>query len=357
MSVNPESMTDEKVVAEYAAGTRELDSLTDTQINLAYTQGTSEVQSETVIEKQPDVIEPVEPVEPTKVEGISDEVAPKNVHEQIRDLQNALNTSNQKLDSRDKKLERLMSDETYRNQELGVTPDYTPSADTDLLADEYLQKVAITENKLKALEARFDAQNEELEHSKATRAHDTEMDQLFRDVDNLQNKFTSLKTKDNFRDFDTQYISLQGHIGAENITKYMTDATYKQKIDSERGTPGLEVADMSKGLKIYEAVSKFREDKKLNVNTTFEHTFRGTKHFEDAVEAKFNGHQVANDEALNNRINEINSEPQVLNTVSSGVGESDINTLELELDALAKLESLNTDQNKRLQEIGSILMG
>lgn len=354
MSVNPESMTDEQVVAEYNAGTRELDSLTDEQMTLAYTQGTSEVQSETVIEKQPDVIEAIET---PKVDSISDEVAPKNVHEQIRDLQNALNTSNQKLDSRDKKLERLMSDETYRNQELGVTPDYTPSADTDLLADEYLQKIGRTEKKLEALEAKITAQDTELAHSKATRAHDTEMDQLFRDVDNLQNKFTSLKTKDNFRDFDTQYISLQGHIGAENITKYMTDATYKQQIDSQRGTPGLDAADMGKGLKIYEAVSKFREDKKLNVNTTFENTFRGTDHFEDAVKAKFNGHQVANDEALNNRINEINSEPQVLNTVSSGVGESDLNSLELELDALSKLGSLNTEQNKRLQEIGSILMG
>lgn len=356
MSGNPiEEITDEQAIAEFNAGTRDLDSLTQSQMETAYAQAKSgEVPSEQVIVTAAEETKQ-EDVKP--VEGVSDIKPILSVHEQLRDALNAKNTAEQKLTSRDAKLKRLEEDPNYRNQLYGVEATYEKTPDDKLLSDENLQDIGITKQKLAALEARFEAQGKKLADSETTTKAKTEMDELFSDVDLIQSKFASLKTTTNFRDFDTEYVSLQRDIGADNISKYMTDTAYKQSIDSQRDTAGLNVVDMKKSQKIYDAVAKFRSEKKINTNATFENVFRSTDHYEEAMRAKYSGHEVANDEALNRKMQEIAAEPQILGTTTAGVESTSEQSLAIELDALAQLSVHTPEQAKRLAEIGSILMG
>lgn len=341
-----ESEKNNIAVDSYFKGDTDAGTLTEEQLEMAMERKYSNNEEAPQV---PVVEKPTEPVVQGKTQAeLATEVDPQ--HEAIRKLQVELNQANQREKTATDRYTRIKTDETYRDKELGVKKTYTVDKNQDMLDDDYLKEIGISKQKIDTLEAKIDAwETKELEASDAKAANKAN-DDLFGDINRMQEEFPSLKTSIPFRDFNDEYNSWNNRMSqaGKDINRYMEDETYRATVDSEGLAPNLQLNDIKSGLTIYSGVNKMNEEIKAGYKSDFSHAFKDTTAYKSVYDAKYRGAELANEQALNSRVDEINSQAQIMRPSEVSQGR------DTEQSLMAELQNPNlTDE--RLAEIDKFL--
>lgn len=335
---------DQIAVNEFLSEKRSLDDLTEAQMEIAMQQNYNQesTPADTVVTPEP-VVE-----QKTQAE-LATEVDPQ--HETIRKLQVELNQAKQKEKTADDRLARFKTDETYREKELGIKKDYTYDKDRDQLDTEYLGKIEIQEQQIAELRQESqDRKQRDLDEDDRIAANKAN-DALFSDINKVQEEFPSLKTSIPFREFNEEYNTWSNRMSTsgKDVNKYMSDETYRNSVDAEGLAPNLQLNDISNGLSIYNGVHKMNEDIEAGYKSDFTRAFKETEAYKSAYNSKYRGPELADEQALNNRVNDINSQAQIMRP-NEGVSTQDTDE-----SLLRELDNPNiTDE--RFEEINQFLM-
>lgn len=335
--------SNEDVVARYERGDIQMDALTEDQMGLALQRQYS--QSETPSEQPKAEPLPEQLVETGKTQAeLATEVDPQ--HKKIMELQVQLNQANQK--------ERTATDryDTLKNtQPVEPKKVYEYDKDRDMLDDTYLGQIDIQRQEIEELKKinydRLEKDRVDAETREANKANDA----LFSDIGRMQDEFPSLKTSLPFQEVNTKYNDWYSKMNnsGKDIDKYLTDATYRQAVDATGLAPDLQLADISKAQSIYSGVEKMNNDLKAGYKSDFARAFKETDGYQSAYNSKYRGPELANEQALNDRVNEINSQATIMipnETIGSG---------DTEQSLMDEMKSPNlTDE--RFEEINQLLI-
>ena len=335
---------DQKAVDQYLRQERSLDDLTLEQMEIAMQQQLNQDSKPPETAVEPEQVSQVQ----TQAEKAID-VDP--MHEKLREMQVQLNQAKQKERTASDRYNRMKTDEVYRNKELGVEKSYTYDKNQDMLDDEYLGQIEIQKQQIAELtrvnQERAQRDLEEDNRVTANKANDA----LFNDINRMQEEYPSLKTSLPFREFNDKYNSWNNKMSqsGKDINKYMTDETYRNAVDSEGLAPDLQLNDINVGLDIFSGVHKMNEEIEAGYKSDFAHAFKETKAYKSAYDSRFRGPELANEQALNNRVNEINSQAQILRPNEGSVG------ADTQMSLLQELDSPNLT-DARFEEINQILL-
>lgn len=285
-----------------------------------------------------------EPVEAGKTQAeLATEVDPR--HEEIHKLQVALNKANQKAQTATDRYER------QKTEVPEVKKAYTYDKNRDMLDDDYLGEISISKQKIDALEAKLESWETKESEAESARVANKAHDDLFTEINALQEEFPTLKTSIPFRDFNTKYNTWNSRMqeSGKDITKYMNDATYRAEVDATGLAPNLQLADISKGLDIFSGVHKMNEDKAAGFNSDFSRAFKDTKAYKSAYDSKYRGPELADERALNERVAEINSQATIMRPTEVLQGQVTHESLKQEL-----ANPNITDE--RFEEINQLIM-
>jgi len=341
----------QEAVDNYVKGDLPLGDLTDDQTIMAYEQAESKSKGTTEQEIPAQSVAQEEEKDP-----ITPIALPAEANEKIKDALADANREKQLRLTAEGRIKRLKEDEDYRNQEFGIKTEHVPDPDVDRLDDKYLGPVDTTAQRLDRLEAKYKKQEDDAINTQAADAQTQENKDLFTEIGDLQDKFPALKTTDDFKEFDGKFITWRTKIGAENLDKYLSDEKYRGEMDALGYKPDFTLDDLSKGLKIYEGVFKFREEKKNNFATSFTRAFKGTNHFEELIRNKGNQHNVDNQAALDAKLGQIQGEATTLGNAPASFDQPAHDGLIAELTAIQNVKGeLSPEQARRLDEIGALI--
>jgi hypothetical protein len=341
------TLTDEQVVAEYRAGSRSESDLSLEQMKLAMDSYSESAEAQ---------VEEVQVVEETQTEEVSQEASQEVVEERNRDIErrDELNAAN-KLKQLEANIERMKTDEDYRKRALGIKEEMQVDPNKDYLADEHLAKIDMMERKLEQMEAtEADRQAKDAERQANNQKNDA-VDNVFKEINRLSDKFPSIKTSIDFRTYDSKYTAWRAKVGADKVAEYIKNPEARKDIEA----PGLSIEDLQKGAKIYDAYDHYQEQAnslKEGYSPSFEDAFKRTTHYEEALRNKFNVAGANNDDALNQRFKEIAAQPTTLNTTTVAEQQGDATAMLRELQklqAISESRRLTAEESDRMAKIGA----
>jgi len=353
MSENPEAKQteDAQAVASYYAGgstNDDLNLLTEDQVELAM-QGNPNTNTEAV--DAPTAEPEVKPEATPEVV-----VAPPQEDNKDILLKNAYEELN-KAKQEAANFERMKTDPAYRNKKLGIEEEVKVDENKDYLADEYHATQEHELNKLKQWKAEQEAETAKRSAENADRTakqkQDDTVDDVFREINALGEKFPSLKTSIAFREVDTEYSRWQKEVGADKVIEYINNPDARANITA----PKLSMDDLNKAKKLYDAHDKYQEQAEVlkeGITPSFEKAFKDTPHYEEAMKLKYGGTSVSNEEALNQRVAQINAAPTTLSTTTGDVGTDDAAQMMADLDRLDTTtlgRPLNAAEEARFKQI------
>ena len=351
----------EEAVRKYLDGdlTEEaLANLTEDQIALAVEMADN--GSFDTIENEAPPVEPTPPKdpEPPKIEEAVDgsNIIPIGENEKMRDALATANTEKQLRENRDKELQRLKDDPAYRNKYFGIEASNTIDPDKDYLADEHLRKIDSQGDEInELLQWKTDREAKDAATDAKTKTKNEQLG-LFGEIQQIQEDFPTLKTSESFQEIDTKFIKWQNKaMGAGVDTdKYLADEAYKTMVDGKGYKLDVSTKDMNVASKLYKINSQYIKEKKANYNTSFNTALKNSGMYEGLMEAKFGGHNLANDDAINKAIAENSQEPQIMNTGGAPTVTSDIEGIVQEMTMLSTKTHLSPEDNKRLHELDKI---
>lgn len=324
---------DQKAVNQYLSSeqsTADSNSLTLEQMEMA---AESFINNETPqVTNTPEVI--AETMPPAIEQVKQDTPLPAEHHAALHDMQVDLNRQKQIAESASKKLERLKTDESYRNQELGIETPHVFDSEKDLMSDEYLQQIDVQGKQIARLEKAASDRKERDDADDLASAGRKADEVLYGDISKMQDEFPSMKTDLPFQQFDEKYCKwydIMNQAGGD-ITKYANDESYRTEMDKLGYNPGISTADLKTGFKIYEGVARLNKDKKAGYNSNFARAFKETSEYGNLYREKYSPHQVAEEQALNDRVRDINSQPVVMDRQTAVSNDNMFVALQAELD-------------------------
>jgi len=333
---------DRKAAEEYFAGDRSIDDLSPEQVELAVDM--EEAQDNGDVQK---AIEEPE----TKQEQVDDnETKSLDHHQKLAEALANENKYKQMLEDRDRKLKDLKEDEEFRNKFLGIKTEAKVDNERDYLDDQFQ---ANQEDRINKLEERERVREEE------ARKRNEELDRkeqqlgIFGEISNLQDTHKALKTTESFQSIDKKFVDWQAVSKANgvDVDEYLVNAEYKKQKDAEGFKLNVSQSDLNKAMEIYKIHDQYNNEVKAGYKSSITRVFEGSSTYKELVKNQYSSHRRADDDALNNLIEERSKEVSLLNTGGAPAEAGDIGQLLDEQDALSRKSYLSPEDKKRFNEL------